>query len=269
MEYNGYTNDFQHNIDSTTLFIGGGSDTGKRAIADYFDDATMTHVPFASVAQNEELTQFNQNSNAESTDAAAIVLMNATLFGSVMKASAFMTPGAKPPVGPPAGPATITKLCGDSIATTIVGNGHTWTAGPNGQFQTTSNLEMEWRTDYQTMLAGNGASLTATQRMEGNAEAVFENTQINNMWQDAAREAAYRADVQREIDAISGAMKINQASYGTDPNAPLTEASYLQLGTTLRGNVALEELALQGHGVQASPSVTYRGSYGDFMAGAD
>ena len=268
-KYNGYTNDFQHNTDNTTLYIGGGSDTGERAIADYFDDAIMTHVPFASVAQNGELTQLNQNGNAESTDAAAVALMNATLFGSVMQASAFMTPGAMPPVAAPAGPATITTLYGDTIAATIVVNGHTWTADPNGQFQTTSNLETEWRTDYQTMLAGNGASLTATQRMEGNTEAVFENTQINNMWQGAAREAAYRADVQREIDAISGAMKIDQASYGTDPNAPLTEAGYLQLGTTLRGNVALEELALQGHGVQAPPSVAYRGAYGDFMAGAD
>jgi len=268
-KYNGYTNDFQHNVDNTTLYVGGGADTGERAIADLFDDAIMTHVPFASVAQNGELTQLNQNGNAESTDAEAVGLMNATLFGRILTASDFMTPGgeAAPAVAP--GPATITTLYGDTISATMVVNGHTWTADANGQFQTTANLEMEWRTDYQTMLAGNGASLTATQRMEGNAEAVFENSNIILMWQGAAKEAAYRADVQREIDAIAGAMKIDQTSYGINPNAPLTEASYLQLGTTLQGNVALEELALQGHGVQDPPSIAYKGAYGDFMAGAD
>ena len=268
-KYNGYTNDFQHNVDGTTLYVGGGADTGERAIADLFDDAIMTHLPFASVARNGELTQLNQNGNAESTVSAAVGLMNATLFGKILKSADFMTPGAMPPVAPPAGPASITTLYGDTIAATITVNGHVWTADVNGAFQTTSNLEMEWRTDYQIMLAGHADTLTATQRMAGNAEAVFENTRINFMWQGAAKEAADRADVQREIDAIAGAMTIDQASFGIDPTAPLTEASYLRLGTTLRGSVALEELALQGHGVQNPPALRYRGAYGDFMSGAD
>ena len=119
-----------------------------------------------------------------------------------------------------------------------------------------ANLEIEWRSDYQVMLAGHGDTLTATQRMEGNAEAVFESSGIGT--QSAAREEAYRADVEREIDAIAGAMKLA----GLDPNAPLTEASYLLLSTTLQGNPAMEELALQGHGVQNPPSARYKGAYG-------
>jgi hypothetical protein len=268
-KYNGYTNDFQVNIDPATLYVGPGADNGERAIQDFFDDDIMTHLPFASIAQNGELEQLNQNGNAESTVSSAVGAMNTMLFGGVLKAANFMTPGAQAAPVAPAGPATITTLYGDTIAGTMTVNGHVWTADATGKFQTTTNLEMEWRSDYQIMLAGHADTLTATQRMEGNAEAVFENTQINGMWQGAKAESAYREDVQREIDAIAGAMSIDQASFGINPNAPLTEASYLQLGMTLHGNIALEELALQGHGVQAPPSARYSGAYGDFMAGAD
>jgi hypothetical protein len=268
-KYLGYTNDFQHNVDNKTLFVGGGVDNGERAIADFFDDAIMTHLPFPSVAQNGEPTQLNQNGNNESTVLAATALLNQTLFGRVLTSADFLVPGRQAAPAPAAGPATVTAYSGDTIAATVTVNGHTWVADANGVFQTTANLQMEWRTDYQTMLAGHGDTLTAAQRMAGNAEAVFENTNINGLWQGAAKEAQYRADVQREIDAIAGAMAIDKASYGIDPNAALTEASYLQLGTTLQSNVALEELALQGHGVQNPPSVRYKGAYGDFMAGAD
>jgi hypothetical protein len=267
-EYNGFTNDFQY-IDGHTLYVGPGANDGERAIADFFDDSIMTHLPFAAVLQNGEVEQLNQNGNAESTVGAAVGELNQTLFGTILTAANFMTPGAQPKPAAAAGPSTVTTLSGQTIAATITANGHTWVADANGEFQTTANLEMEWRTDYQIMLAGKGNTLTATQRLEGNAEAVFENTNINGMWQGAAKEAAYREDVQREIDAIAGAMQIDLKSYGISLSAPLTEASYLQLGTTLRGNASLEELALQGTGVTQPPSVQYRGALGDFINGAD
>ena len=267
-EYNGFTNDFQY-IDGHMLYTGPRANDGERAIANFFDDDMMTHLPFAAVLQNGEIEQLNQNGNAESTLGAAVGELNQTLFGAILTAANFMTPGAQPAPAAPAGPSTITTLYGQTIAATITVNGHTWVADANGEFQTTANLEMEWRTDYQIMLAGNGDTLTATQRIEGNAEAVFENTNINGMWQGAAKEEAYREDVQREIDAIAGAMQIDLSSYGISLSAPLTEASYLQLGTTLRGNASLEELALQGTGVTDPPSVQYRGALADFINGAD
>jgi hypothetical protein len=64
-------------------------------------------------------------------------------------------------------------------------------------------------------------------------------------------------------------MQIDQTLYGIDPNAPLTEASYLQLGETIRANPVLEELAMQGVGVPGTNMIRYRGAYADFMAGAD
>jgi predicted lipoprotein with Yx(FWY)xxD motif len=267
-EYNGFTNDFQY-IDGHRLYTGPGANSGERAIADFFDDSIMTHLPFAAVVQNGEIEQLNQNGNAESTVGAAVGELNQTLFGAILTASNFVTPGAQAAPAAAAGPSTITTFYGQTIAATITVNGHTWVADANGEFQTTANLQMEWRTDYQIMLAGKGGTLTATQRLEGNAEAVFENTNINGMWQGAAKEAAYREDVQREIDAIAGAMQIDFSSYGISLSAPLTEASYLQLGTTLHGNASLEELALQGTGVTRPPSVQYRGALADFINGAD
>ena len=268
-KYNGYTNDFQNNVDQHTLYIGGGPDTGERAIADLFDDSIMTHIPFPTVADDGELEQLNQNGADESTVEAAVANANAALFNRIYKASDFTVPGRMPPVAAPAGPTTITTLNGDTIAATMTVNGHVWTADANGVFQTTTNLEMEWRGYYQTMLAGHGDTLTAIQRLEGNAEAVFENTGLNKIYMGAAKEEADRVDVQRQFDAMAGAMQLDKTLYGIDPNAPLTEATYLRLENTLQSNVALEELAMQGHGIANAPSAQWNGAWAGFLAGVD
>ncbi len=268
-EYLGYTNDFQHNVDNRTLFVGPGADDGERAIADFFDDAIMTHLPFAVAAQNGELIQLNQNGNNESTLTAAVGLMNNTLFGSLLTSANFYRPGAQTVTVTSTVPTTITGAFGETLPGTVTLNGHTWTADSTSTYQTTANLEMEWRSDYQTMLAGNGNTLTATQRLEGNAEAFFENSNINTMWNGAAKEEQMRVDIQREIDAIAGAQAIDQTTYGYSTTAEFTVASYIQLGNTIRGNDQLEELALQGHGLANAPSVQYRGAYNDIFAGAD
>jgi hypothetical protein len=282
-EYNGYTMDFQYSGDGQTLYVGGGLSTGEKAVSSFFSDSIMTWLPFQTIAQNGEVLQLNQNGNANITLPSALAALNATLFTRLYTAADFMTPGRETPLpswigmapartptpGQAPGPASVTTLFGSVVASPVTVNGDTWTADVNGTFQTSSPLEMQWRADYQTMLAGNGASLTVAQRMAGNAEAVFENSAIDFSWMGAAKEAMYREDVQRMIDAIAGAMQIDQTLYGIDPNAPLTEASYLQLGETIRSNPVLEELAMQGVGVPGTNQIRYRGAYADFMAGAD
>ena len=268
-KYNGYTSDFQYNFDPHTLYVGGGLDTGERAVADFMADCVIGHWSFPTIAQNGQIEQLNQNGFANNTLSATVAAVNATLFTRIYKAADFMIPGAMPKLPAPAAPATITGLYGDTIAGTLVANGHTWTVDASGLFHTTTNLDMEWRTNYQIMLAGHGDTLTATQRMEGNAEAVFEATAINTLWMGAAKEAAYREDVQRVIDAVAEAMKIDQSQYGYNANAPLSEASYVRLSETLRGNAALLELATQGAGVTYAPSARYNGAYKDIYAGSD
>ena len=264
-EYNGFTNDFENNVDGHTLFVGGGLNDGQRAIANFFAVNIMSLLAFPTTPRNGEIEQLNQNGNAEETLSASVAALNATLFTQIYTASDFLVPGAQAAPAPAAPPATVTTLMGDTISSTITIDGHTWTVDANGEFQTSTNLEIEWRTDYQLMLAG--GTLTVAQRMEANAEAVFENTNIT--WESARQEAAARADVQREIDAIVGAMQIDQTTYGIDPTQPLTEAGYIQLGETLQGNAALEELALQGHGVPGTSLRRYGGAYADFVSGAD
>lgn len=269
-EYNGYTNDFQHNVDNRTLYVGPGPDNGERAIADFFDDDIMTHLPFPVVMQNGELTQLNQNGNGESTLNEAVEQVNDTLFGKLLISANFEVPGYNAPSTPkPTPPATITGYYGDTLPGTIIENGHTWVADSTGTYQTSANLEIEWRTDYQMLLNGQGGQMTATQRLEGNMEAFLENSNINTMWNGAAQEEQMRVDLQRGIDAIAGAMKIDQASYNIDPNAEFTEATFLQLGDTIRGNAQLEELSLQGVGMVDPSSAQYRGAYKDIFSGAD
>ena len=62
------------------------------------------------------------------------------------------------------------------------------------------------------MLAGNGASLTAIQRAEGNAEAVLEATGVTSSRR--AQQQKIREDVQRQLDAEAGAMPVPRRSSG-------------------------------------------------------
>ena len=261
--YRGYTNDFQNNVDQRTLYIGGGLTTGERAIADLFDDRTISHLLYPVVAQNGELIQLNQNGANENTLVAGIDALNQSMFSKLYLASDFIIPGRGPlpAVTLEVGDDTASTAFGQVIASTIVANGHTWVADRSGEFHTLANLEIEWRTFYQQMLAGNGASLTAVQRLEGNAEAVFENTLLSGGpdWISHSYELAYREDVQRVLDAIGEAMKLNLATFGTDPNAPLTITSYMALSHTIQGNAALGELALQGVGMASPVSSRYNG----------
>ncbi|MBS0643938.1 MAG: hypothetical protein JSS43_29100 [Proteobacteria bacterium] len=252
--YDGYTNDFQW-ASYGTLYVGSGLNNGEQAVADMFDDVIMTHLPFATIAQDYEIVQLNQNGNEESTLAAAVAQFNQVLTGPLLTAANFLVPGKMPAAPAPAGLSSTTGFFGDTLPGSTGVNGHTWTLNADGLYVTTANLEIEWRGYYQTMLAGKGDTLTATQRLEGNAEAVFENTSISERW--APEEAQARMDVQRAIDAIAGAMAIDKTTYGIDPSQPLTEASYIRLGETLRANPLLEELALQGHGVWNQSEIYY------------
>ena len=123
---------------------------------------------------------------------------------------------------------TVTTLDGSLISATITGiTVHDWTADANGLFTTTANLQSEWTTAYATMLAGNGNTLTPLQRLEGNAEAVLENTAEAK--QSAASQYLFRQDAQREFDAIWGAIQIDQTTYGINPNAEFNTYTYLKM----------------------------------------
>ncbi len=261
--YRGYTNDFQNNVDQRTLYIGGGLNTGERAIADLFDDRTISHLLYPVVAENGELVQLNQNGANENTLLAGLDALNQSMFSKLYLASDFVIPGSGQKALPvlQVGDDTASTAFGQVIAGTIVANGHTWVADANGQYHTLANLEIEWRTYYQQMLAGNGASLTAVQRLEGNAEAVFENTLLGGGpdWLPHSYEMRYREDVQRMLDAIGEAMHVNQATFGTDPTAPLTIATYMALAHTIQGTPTLGELALQGLGMASPVADRYNG----------
>ena len=145
------------------------------------------------------------------------------------------------------------------------GNGvtHVWTADSNGLFQTTTNLATEWRNAYIALVTNGGAGLTAEQRLEANAEAVFENTNLSKL--SAAVQQRDREDAQRQFDAEFQAMR----NAGINTNAPLTNTSYIQMEHSLQGNAALEELALQGHGLNNSGRARYAGYTNDFQTGVD
>jgi len=87
--YAGYTNDFQNNVDKTTLYIGGGLNNNKNALTDFFDDNVLSHVPFAVVDRNGTLTQLNQNAAPENTLAQAVTALDDSMFYRTYKASDF------------------------------------------------------------------------------------------------------------------------------------------------------------------------------------
>jgi len=152
---------------------------------------------------------------------------------------------------------------------------HTWVADSKGLYHavtdlvtmTPVNLAQEWQGYYQQMLNGKAALLSPVARLEGNAEAVFENTGLKNL--SAACQARDREDAQREFDAIGAAMAMNQQTMQIDPNVPLTEHSYLWLGVTLQNDPQLYELALQGHGLNDPPAARYKGFTNDFQNNVD
>ena len=280
--YSGYTTDFQNRTDGKTFFVGGGLDTGQNAVAAFLDDVALTHLPFVSVLHNGVLTQLNQNGNFEDTVADAVAGANEAAYQRVFVASDFSTnakavgavvtvPGAAPVPDAPTvtnpgnvPPQYVVTSDGTIISAHIAGlTAHEWQADQTGLFLTYTDLASEWRADYATMLAGHGDTLTPLQRLEGNAEAVLENTNGRKLTFTA--QTAFRQDTQREFDAIDAAMRINQTQYGIDPKALFNTYTYQKLEQTLQGNATLQELGIQGHGIN-NPLVTkYDGFTTDFQ----
>ena len=280
--YDGYTTDFQNKTDGKTDFVGGGLDNGENAIAAFLDDVVLTHAPFAVVEHNGVQEQLNQNGNLEDTLTDVVAAANETTYNRVFVASDFSTnPNAvgaivavpntiaAPPLPTSAAPlAGVTTLDGTVIPETITGlTAHTWTADATGLYTTLSDLGTEWKADYAAMLAGQAGNLTPLQRMEGNAEAVLENTAAIKL--GAASLANFRADLQREFDAIDAAMRIDQSTYGINPNTAFTTYSYLKMEETLQANETLKELGYQGHGVNSPPLTKYDGFTTDFQNKTD
>lgn len=158
---------------------------------------------------------------------------------------------------------TVTTFDGSTIPAVLTGlTVHNWSADANGTFHT-SDLASEWTSAYAVMLAGRGDTLTALQRMEGNAEAVLENTAAKAF--SAVKLQQFREDLQREFDAIESAMRTNQTLYGIDPTQEFNQYSYLKLEQTLQADESLKELGYQGHGVNNPPATRYRGFTSDFQ----
>lgn len=280
--YSGYTTDFQNKTDGSTFYVGGGLDTGQNAIAAFLDDVVLTHVPFATVLHNGVLTQLNQNGNFEQALTVAVGAFNEAAYTRVFVAGDFGTSAAA--VGPvqlvpnvaatpsvptatnPPGmlPTSVIGYDGTILTAHITGlTTHEWQADQTGLYLTYTDLATEWRTNEATMLAGGGASLTALQRMEANAEAVIQNTRAKTLTFTA--QTALRQDLQREFDAIDAAMRINQTRYGTDLTVAFTAVTYQQMQHTLQSDGVLQELGLQGHGIN-NPMVTkYDGFTTDFQ----
>lgn len=295
IRYAGFTNDFQNNVDNTTLFIGGGIlNNNAKALADFFDDNILSHAPFAVVAENGKLVQLNQNGAAENTMNQAIVALNDTAFSRVYTSADFSAHHSttatdkitdakaytaadnaalkalqtEETASAPAG--EVKTRFGELISNTMTAGeatgtqafAHTWTAGADGLFHT-SNLAEEWHNAYVDLVTTGGHHLTAEQRLEANAESAFENTKLATL--DAGTQQRDREDAQREFDAEFSAMKLA----GIDPNAQITAASYLAIEHTLQGNAALEELAIQGHGLNNPGNPRYNGYTNDFQHNVD
>ena len=262
--YFGYTNDFQHNVDTSSLYTGGGLNNNRQAIADFFDDNVLSHLCFPVVWQNGKLTQLNQNANPETTLADAVTATNNTLFFRVYTSTDFNR------VLPPLGTGTLAGVVNPGSVNLPISAGltpHTWTPDSNGLYHTSTNLAAEWQSYYQIMLNGQGSTLTAVQRLEGNAEAVFENTGLKNL--SVAQLTIDREDVQREFDALAAAQTLAQQQQGIDSSKPFTQTTYLAVEKILQNNSALLELAVQGHGLNTPPSARYNGYTNDFQHNVD
>ena len=133
---------------------------------------------------------------------------DATSTGALTLAgSAKVTPIT--PTLPNAAGGSFISYDGASISGTITGiTAHTWIDDAQGLFHTTADLQTEWADYYAQMIGGHGASLTPTERLEGQAQAVFLFTGLNNL--SAPLQAQVRQDVQREIDVIGAGLAIDQ-----------------------------------------------------------
>ena len=280
--YNGYTNDIQNKVDGKTFYVGGGLDNATLAIPTFFDDIVMSHACFPTVYKNGVLTQLNQNGAAETPLDTTIAAVNAMTYTRVLVAADFSltstamgpvvlvpNPVAAPAMPAPAAPlAGVTGFDGSITPETIAGiTAHTWTADATGLYVTLADLGAEWKGYYAAMQAGKAGNLTPLQRLEGNAEAVVENT--NAIKLTASSLSAFRMDAQREFDAVDAAMRLNQTTYGIDPGALFTAYSYLKLEQTLQNNETLKELAYQGHGLNSPPTPKYGGFTTDFQNRVD
>lgn len=157
---------------------------------------------------------------------------------------------------------------GASVSGTITGiTAHTWIDDASGLYHTTADLNAEWTGYYQQLIEGHGSSLTPEQHAEAQAQAVFLNTGLGKL--PMPQQTVIRQDVQREMDAIAAAEHISALQNGTNPNAPFTELSYFQLTQTLQANPQLEELAVQGHGLNAPPLPRYSGYTNDAQHNTD
>ena len=157
---------------------------------------------------------------------------------------------------------------GAIIGGTISGmTAHRWVDNAQGLFETTTDLSTEWAADYQQMIEGHSASLTPTQRLEGQAQAMFLFTGLGTL--SAAAQSEIRQDVQREIDVIGAAQAIDQSTLGINPAAPLTAQTYLDLNATIFGNAQLLELGVQGHGLNDPPMARYDGYTNDAQHNTD
>ncbi len=279
-KYNGYTQDFQHNVDRTTLFVGGGLDNNQNALTDFFDDVVISHECYVTVPQWGGLEQLNQNANNEDQVALSVSAFNDAMFNRVYSAKDFsQKPGTLTDtvVPPPEYTASYgpTQMLGfyntpvdrtQTVANADLGAGitHTWQANGAGRYILTgsTNLAAEWLGYYQVLTTGTAAqqaALTNIQRLEGNIEGIFLNTGLAKL--SASQLATDRMDIQRQLDALSAAMVIA----GVGPQAQFTDISYHATSLVLQGNANLDELALQGHGLGGTGLARYAGYLNDMQ----
>lgn len=283
-KYDGYTQDFQNNVDGTTLFIGGGLDNNQNALTDFFDDVVISHEPFPTVPEWGGLEQLNQNADNEDYVATATSGFNDAMFNRVYTAKDFsQKPGTASDTvtPPPTAPVTYgpTQMLGYyntpvdrtiTVANADLGAGisHTWQADGSGLYVLTGSTDLasEWLADYTVLTGGSAAqqaALTNVQRLEGNIEGIFLNTGLRSL--SAAQLATDRMDIQRQLDALSAAM----VTAGVGPQAQFTVSTYRATSLVLQGTPDLDELALQGHGLGGTGLSRYNGYLNDIAwAGA-
>jgi hypothetical protein len=246
--------------DWATFFVGGGRENGQNAMSAFFDDQILGEWAFPVIAQNGQLVQLNQNGGADGMVQAWTDMINTTLFKQVYVASDFSVvksavgavvavpgiPALPAPALPEPSPGQMLTLFGDTISITQMLNGHNWVADASGLFHTEADLTLEWYNLYRQALAG--ATLTGLQHLEANAEAVFENTGLNDLNEQVQERD--REDFQRELDVIATAM----GRLGISTTVPMTVQNYLAIQHVIELDGALHEVALQGHGLNSPPS---------------